>query len=129
MSSYIFLGTMQDDAATAPPMPASQLLVAVGVGGASKHVAVVRPRVSGGVGQTLGKLLPTWLFCNLPSDLQWPKVDRMVEAFFRLLQCDASRLAIVGDENEAFSIPQLAPCFDLQNVAMELPKPFLPHWL
>lgn len=32
--------------------PASQLLVAVGVGGASKHVAVVRPRFSGGVGQT-----------------------------------------------------------------------------
>lgn len=34
--------------------PASQLLVAVGVGGASKHVAVVRPRV-GGVGQTAAR--------------------------------------------------------------------------
>lgn len=35
--------------------PASQLLVAVGVDGASKHVAVVRPRFSGGVGQTAAR--------------------------------------------------------------------------
>ena len=46
--------------------PASQLLVAVGVGGASKHVAVVRPRLSGGVGQTAARkchgVLRTWDF-------------------------------------------------------------------
>lgn len=35
--------------------PASQLLVAVENGGASKHVAVVRPRFSGGVGQTAAR--------------------------------------------------------------------------